>query len=424
MTGSWLNLAVALGLGLLIGLERERSKGVGPGRRTAGIRTFAMATLLGGMAVAAGGAVLLAVATGGVIVLAVVSAALARLRGEAADPGITTEIGLVAAPLLGGLAMHDMAGAAGLAVVIAVLFAAKAPLHGFVTRALSDAEVSDLLILAVATLVVWPLLPDRYLGPFDAVNPYRLWLLVVLVLALGAAGHVAVRWLGARHGLPIAGLAGGFVSSTATIGAMAGRAARDPRHMGPAVAAAALSTVATFVQMALVLLATSRATLLAMAPALLAGGVVAALYGLVFSLRAWREDAPADADVGRALSLRAAVILAALLGVMLIVAAAARHWFGEAAMVVATSLGGFADAHAAGIAMASLVASGQAAPADAVLPILAALSTNCVSKAVMAIGGGERGFATRTIGGIALSLGAAWVAAWALPAGLPGGVWR
>ena len=239
---------------------------------------------------------------------------------------------------------------------------------------------------------------------------------------------MAVRWLGARHGLPIAGLAGGFVSSTATIAAMAQRAARDPAHMGPAVAAAALSTVATFVQLALLLAATSRAALLAMAPALLAGGVVSALYGLVFALRALREEAAADADAGRAFSLRAAVLLAALLGVMLILAAAARQWFGEAAMVVAVALGGFADAHSAGIAMASLVASGQVVPADAVLPILAALSTNSVSKALMAVGAGVRGFALCTIGGIALSLAAAWAAAWLWPAGLPAGllagVWR
>ena len=186
--------------------------------------------------------------------------ALSYIRGHDEDPGLTTEIGLITTPLLGGLAMSDTLLASGLGVAVAVVFAAKTPLHGFVRRTLTAAEVTDGLVFAVATLLIWPQLPDRYLGPLQSLNPHSIWLLVILVLALGASGHVATRVLGARFGLPIAGLASGFVSSTATIGAMAGRAAKDPASMSAAVAAAAFSTVATFIQLALLLLTITRST--------------------------------------------------------------------------------------------------------------------------------------------------------------------
>ena len=268
LTSPWFNFPVALVVGLLLGLERERGKGEDPGRRPAGIRTFAIAALVGAIALHLGGIPLLAVATGGVVVLA----GLSYFRGRNPDPGSTTEIGLIAAPLLGGLAMSDPLLTAGLGAVVAVIFAVKALLHDFVTRVLTDSEVKDGLIFAVATLVIWPLLPDRGIGPMQALSPHSIWLRVVLILALGACGYVAIRALGARFGLPLAGLASGFVSSTATIGSMAGLVARDPASMNAAVAGAAFSTVATFVQMALLLMTLIEATLILLAPALAAGG--------------------------------------------------------------------------------------------------------------------------------------------------------
>src|SRR5512140_1201523 len=274
------NFAVALALGRLIGLERERTKGKGPTRRAAGIRTFALATLLGALAAHLGGAVLLAVATAAVAVMT----ALSYGRIHDADPGMTTEVGLVAAPLLGGVAMSDPLLASGLSVAVAVAFAAKTPLHSFTRDVLTAAEVQDGLVFAIATLVIWPLLPDRYMGPLQALNPHTVWLLVVLMLAIGACGHITTRALGARYGLPVAGLASGFVSSTATIGSMAGRAVKEPTSMKATVAGATLSTVATFLQMALVLLALDRPTLTLMTPALAAGGAAAALYGLGFTV--------------------------------------------------------------------------------------------------------------------------------------------
>ncbi len=403
----WFNFLVALGLGLLIGLERERTKGEGPTRRAAGIRTFALSALLGAIAVHLGGTLLLAIATAAVAGLA----ALSYLRGHGDDPGLTTAIGLLATPLLGGLAMSEPLLASGLGAAVAVLYAAKAPLHLFVTGVLTDAEVNDALLFAIATLVVWPQLPDRYLGPLHSLNPHSLWLLVVLVMAIGACGHAATRALGARYGLPVAGLASGFVSSIATINSMGARARKEPAAMNGAVAGAALSTVATFVQMALLLLVTSEPTLVLMAPALAAGGLAAALFAVVFTVGAVTSRDVADAAAGRAFSLPAALGLAGGMAVLLVGAAVLKDRLGEAGMLAGAALAGLVDTHSAAISIASLAASGTLAPHDAVLPILAAMTSNAMTKIVMAFGAGSGGFALRLVPGLILSTAAAWIVA-------------
>src|SRR6185436_5609850 len=120
--------------------------------------------------------------------------------------------------------------------------------HHFVREVLSQSELRSILIFAAATLVVGPVIPDRYIGPFSAINPRALWQVVILILAVSAAGDIAVRSLGVRFGLPLAGLASGFISRTATIAAMAARAAENPNLMRPAVASAVLSSLSTVVQ--------------------------------------------------------------------------------------------------------------------------------------------------------------------------------
>src|SRR5690606_31774355 len=118
------------------------------------------------------------------------------------DPGMTTEVSLLLTVVLGGMAMNQPAIAAGLAVSVAILLAAKEPLHGFVKDAVTRNELNDFLILAAATLIVLPLVPNAYIGPYDAINPRSLWLIVILVMLISALGHIALRLLGGRLGLP------------------------------------------------------------------------------------------------------------------------------------------------------------------------------------------------------------------------------
>jgi uncharacterized membrane protein (DUF4010 family) len=406
MTSPWLNFAVALSLGLLVGLERERSKGEGPDRRPAGIRTFALAALLGAICTHIGGVIVLSVAVAAIASLA----ALSYFRSREADPGLTTEVALITMPVLGGAAMSDTLLAAGLGAAIAVILAAKTPMHGFVKRVLTDDEVRSGLVLAIATFVIWPQLPDRYLGPYQAINPHSIWMLVLLVLAISACGHVATRALGTRFGLPVAGFASGFISSTATIGSMAGRAKKDPANMGPAVAGAAFSTAATFIQMAVVLFAVSRPTLVLMAPALAAGCITTAIYGLAFSFHRMTPGGDPATEAGRAFGVGPALALASIMTVMLLLAAVLKDWLGEAGMIIGATVAGFVDTHSAAISIASLVVSGKLPVQDASLPILAAMSANAIAKIAMATGLGSGAFVIRLVPGLILSMAAAWAA--------------
>ncbi|MGA8898605.1 MgtC/SapB family protein [Bradyrhizobium sp.] len=398
------SLAVALGIGLLIGAERERRKGSGPLRSPAGIRTFAAASLTGAVSFLAGGAVLFDIIAAGTIVLT----GIAYFRSRSSDPGLTTEIVLVLAVLLGGMATQKPGLAAGLAVVVTGLLAARTPLHRFARSALTETELEDALIFGGATLVVLPLLPDQPLGPFGALNPRSIWIIVVLIMAIGSAGHIAVRILGARAGLAITGFASGFVSSIATISSMGSRAVASPKMLSATVGGAVLSNTSTVIQMSALLAATSIPVLIDLSLPMVCAGVVVTAYGAVFTVLAFKQEEAEKLPPGRAFSLPKAVGLAAMLATIMLISASLREAFGESGLIVGAAVAGLADTHAAAVSAASFVAAGKMPPGDAVIPILAALSTNTISKIVAASANGSRAFAVRVVSGLILLIVGAW----------------
>jgi len=169
-----------VGRSLRIGVERERNKGSGPHRALSGIRTFAAAALAGVIAEILGGTLLIsAVALGTAALLAI-----AYYRTTTDDPGLTIEIAPLTTSLLGGFAIGNPTPVDASGVAVAILLAAKAPMHRFVRTVLNNYEVNDALILAAATFVVLPILPNRYLGPFNGFNPSIVWRLAVLLMAI------------------------------------------------------------------------------------------------------------------------------------------------------------------------------------------------------------------------------------------------
>jgi uncharacterized membrane protein (DUF4010 family) len=399
--------AVALGVGLLIGAERERRKGEGPSRGPAGIRSFAISSLAGAVAFSVGGQWLLSIVTVGVFALT----ALAYWQARSDDPGLTSEIALVLTVLLGGLSMQNPPLAAGLGVATTILLAVRLPLHHFVRSVLTRTEVTDVLIFAGATLIVLPLLPNRGLGPYSALNPYKIWIVVILVMGISAIGYMATRWLGPRYGLPITGLASGFISSTATIGAMGARVANSPAVLRPATAGAVLSMLATVIQLGLVLAAISASVLQVTAAPLICAALVAMGYGAVFTMQALQETTSNELPLGHAFSLTTTLFFALTLCVVLVGSAALQARFGERGIMIAAAVAGFVDAHSAAISVATLVSSGRMTPADAVLPILAGFSTNTVSKMILAGSSGGRRFAKRVLPGLIVTVFAAWAGA-------------
>lgn len=401
-------LAAALGVGLLVGLERERRKGQGHWRAAAGIRSFTLAALLGALsqwlaqALEQPALVLLGGATVGALALA------AYLRSAPRDPGLTTELALVTTYLLGVLCLTLPAWGAGGGALLALLLSARGRLHHFATQVLTDNELHDGLLLAALALVAVPLMPDRPLTWLGGVEPRRLAGLVLLILLLQAVGHVALRLFGARAGLVLTGFLSGFVSSTATVASMGSRAAHGDAPREAALAGALASTAATWVQMLLILLALSPPLAGQMLPAALAGlGLAACATWLALQAQAQRGGHTPTAPTGEVLRVREAAVVALLLGVATAFVGWAGRQLGDGGVLASAALAGLVDSHAGMAALASLVGAGSLDAATARWGVLAALGSNCLVRSLVAYSAAGARFAGPVAAALGLQLAAA-----------------
>lgn len=392
---------VALAVGLLIGMERERSHAR---ELPAGSRTFALLALVGAVAESLDPRLALG---GLVIVGALMTVAYFRTSDE--DPGTTTVIAAVVAYLLGALAYSRPAVAVAVAVIVTTLLWSKTRIHRFVRQILTEVEVEDAIKFFVVAFVVLPLLPDRDLGPYGQLNPEKLWLLVVLLTGIGWVGYIGVRALGPERGLLVTGLAGGFVSATATTATM-GRLARSGTEVRAPLAGALLASLATLIQLPIVLAVVNLDLLGRLVPAVLAAAfvlVVVAASVYWGAVRARQRDGadgdPVDAPpAGRPFALWPAVLLAAVLTFALLVGRWGADLLGPSGAVLAAGAAGLADAHAGAIAAAGLAASGAIDTGTALVAIAAALGSNLLVKTVLAVTAGGRRFGLGFAAGMAV----------------------
>lgn len=395
-------IAVACGVGLLVGIERERRKGSGPQRGAAGVRTFLIVALVGVLSAMTGGPVMpvmMALAVGALAVSA-------YRRDHSGDPGMTTEVALLATFLLGVLSASAPVLAAGIGALLAIALTAREWLHRFVRQRLSAQEIHDGLLLAACALVVLPLVPDRAIDPYGAFNPRTAWKFTVLVMSINALGYLAQRVLGARRGLPLAGLAAGFISSSAAHAALAARARAQPALRASALAGAAWSSVATFLQLMLVLAVVSPALLHPLLAPLLVALLVCTATALLLAVRSKDGTMPTAGPPGRVFRPQEALLIGGLIAVVLLVTTLGARWFGARYAVATVMLGGFADVHSATASAGMLCNGGALTPQRAALAIALAIAANAATKLTLAWRGGGLGFALRLAPGLLLSIAA------------------
>jgi uncharacterized membrane protein (DUF4010 family) len=390
MTAHLQPLALALAIGLLVGLERGwQSRSAPDGSRVAGFRTFGLLGLAGGTAA-------LLPATFGAILLA--AAALTLLIGYArtADHTDHSATGTIAGLLTLALGAYAAAGhqveAFAAAAIMVLLLAMRQQLHRFLAG-LTAAEVEAATRFAIVALVILPLMPDRAMGPLDAWNPRQLWMVIVLVLGLSFAGYVLARRVGPTRGLIATAAAGALVSSTAVTASYARRLRTPSPADGALVAGIA---VASAIMYARVLLLTALLAPFALAPITL----VALPAGLVAAALAWaavRRTPPAPPGealkLGNPLEFAPAIGLAAFVAILAVASRWAQQQFGDAGIAALLLLTGFADVDAAVITLAGLPA-GTLAPARAGLLLALPVVANMVLKAGLAlvIAGPRRGW--------------------------------
>lgn len=387
---------VACAIGLLLGFERERSH-----NRTlpAGSRSFALISLLGAVA-ATFGPWAVVVGLVGIAALMV----LAYFRTNEEDPGTTTEIAALVTYLLGALAYTQTVLAVALAVVVAGLLVSKGRIHRFARDIVTEVEMDDAIKFFVVAFVVLPLLPDQSMGPYGVLNPAKVWLLVVLLTGIGWLGYLGVRALGAERGLLVAGLAGGFVSATATTASM-GRLSRTSGLRAP-LASALAASLATFVQLLVVIGYVDPHVFRRLWPPVLAGALVLAGVAAYVYRGAVRDNQAASAGVadipaGRPFSLRPALILTGVLVFALLLGRWGADVLGPRGAVLAAFGAGLADAHAGSVAAASLAAKGDIPVTIALAAVAAALGSNLLVKIALAFSAGGRRFGLGFLAGMA-----------------------
>jgi len=388
-------LAVAIAIGLLIGLERGwKTRELVAGQRIAGVRTFTVVGLLGGLSA------LLAQATSAVT-LAASLIAMAALLGlnywnalqRDADLGSTTMMASLATYALGALAgFGELAPAGAAAVVLVAVLGVKEELHGFVAR-LSERELMAVIQLLAISVVLLPILPDQGYGPFQALNPYRIWWMVVLIAGLSFVGYVAVKLVGAQRGMMLTGLLGGLVSSTATTVNLArlAREAKDPAAQR-LLAASAVTANATMFPRVLVIVAVVAPALTAPLAWPLGLATLGAGVGALALLRLGGAPASGEGIQPRnPFELRLALQFAALLAAVMLLARALRAWAGDTGLYVLSVVSGLSDVDAISLSLGSMASSGEISGTVATAGIALGVAANTLVKpALVAVIGAPR----------------------------------
>jgi uncharacterized membrane protein (DUF4010 family) len=398
----FLQLAVALGLGLLVGLQRERMDSA-----IAGIRTFALITLFGALAAQLGRVFGGWVVAAGLLVVAafVVAGNLARISKGDADPGQTTEL---AAVLMYGIGAWVVVGAMPVAIAlggtVAVLLHMREPLHRFVER-IGEGDLKAIMQLVVIALVVLPILPDRAFGPYSVLNPYQIWWMVVLIVSLSLLGYVAYKLFGANAGTVLSGVLGGAISSTATTVTYARRSKEAPESSRLAALVVMIASTVVFVRLLVEIAVAAGDRFLELAPPLAAMLGVTVLLALAAWLAGRREKAEPPEPANPA-QLKSALVFGALYAAVLLAVAFAQERFGTAGLFTVAALSGLTDMDAITLSTARLVSGGGLDPATGWRAILLAALSNLVFKAGTVAVLGSR----RMLGRVAVLFGAALAA--------------
>jgi len=378
-----LRFAAALGLGVLLGLERERAK---TEASFAGVRTFGLLALAGGVAgflqwslALSGLALAIFAAVAGLVI---VSYAVTAQRGEL---GITTEVSALLSFLLGFLCVHGhVATAAGLAVASGAVLALKEWLHRLAGR-IETADVEATLKFAIVSLIILPLVPDQNFGPapLDVVNPYKIWLMVVLISGLNFASYLLVKVVGAEHGIGLTGLLGGLVSSTAVTLGFAQRSRQEPSQASPLALGILVAWTVMFFRVVVLVAAAHRGLVPRVALAMAAFGIPS--LGICWLL--WRRQRSANRATVSAgenpFELGEAIRFGLLFGVITFAAKAAQVYLGEAGLYLAGAIAGLTDVDAITLSMAQLARGDAASAEPAARTIVIAVASNTLFKAGM-----------------------------------------
>ena len=407
---TFMDLLIALAIGMLVGLQKERARSP-----LAGLRTFALVSVLGAVSA------LLSSQTGSWLIVAgllaitalMITGNVMMLRGGDTDPGQTTEVAVVLTFLVGALVVigpREVAIVVG--ATIAILLHLRDQLKGWVAR-LNDRDVRAVMQFVAISLIVLPILPDETYGPYDVLNPRQIWLMVVLIVGLNLAGYAAFRLTGARAGTALAGILGGVISSTATTMSYARLTRTAPGHTRAAVVIVWIASGVVFVRILI--------EISAVAPRFLstAAGPMAIMlvFFAVSSAAIWRSAAAPEEsplEPGNPSELKPAILFGALYAIVLLAVAAAQDVLGNVGLFGAAAISGLTDIDAITLSTSQLVTSAVVEEDTGWRLILVAAMSNMLFKLGLAASLGTPQMARRLalLFSLAVALGAGLIVLW------------
>ena len=396
-------LGEALALGLLVGIERYRGREPGE-KKSAGVRTFAIFCLLGALC----GIFAIPLITVATFTAVAALVLLGYHRAPEGSIGLTTEIAALLVFWIGFLLNSHEAAAISLGIVVTIFLASKRSLHHFVREQISEAEFDATLKFLAVVLVVYPILPDRALGPYGFFNPRSVWGLVILVSTISYSGYFLIRWLGTKRGLMLNSLVGGVVSTTAVTMTLADRARQTPEASRLMGALAVLANAAQGPRVLLLLWVVDRGLALRLAAPLLVMALVALIGTRVVAPRMAFEDAY-EVPLQNPYSVKPALRFALFFVAVLLVVAVANAELGDRGSLIASAIAGTGSVSAVALSVSKLSSQQALSPSIAALSVVVAVATNSIAKLVLAWVNGTRRMALWLGGGLLTMLAVAFL---------------
>jgi len=361
----------SLAIGLLIGLERERS----PGSR-AGLRTFALVAMFGTLAAMLSEKATPWLLLGGLFIVGLMMvAAYSRVKDDSADPGTTTIAAILVCYGLGASVWYGNGTLAiMLAIITTVLLYFKAELHG-ITEKLSRRDLISMLQFGVLTFIVLPILPDKNMGPYEALNPYQIWLMVVLISGVSLVGYVALQLIGQRHGA-VLGLFGGLVSSTATTLVYARRSMENESFTNLAVTVILIANLTVLLRLTILAAAASPVILPQLLPVLGCGflsGAAVMIFGWRKLSQQYEVTLP---EIKNPAEIRAAAAFGLIYGSVLLFSAWLSDIAGSSGLYAVALVSGLTDTAAITLSSLHFYEHGKLEAAQAITAISLAFISN------------------------------------------------
>lgn len=392
-------LITALGIGLMIGVVRERRHA--PNSTGAGIRTHALISILGAVSWVLG-----LIPFTVTLVIVGIFAISSYYYTAHKDPGLTGEVTIILNFILAAFARENIPYAAGLGVLCAILIQAKNFLHRLTRELITEQELSDGLLLLASAIIVMPILPEKPIDKWGVLKPDTIWRIVILVMASGMLGHIAQRTLGVKLGLPIAGFFSGFASSTAATASMGHKVKEDHKLLSPAAASALMANLASLFLYMGIIAAVSQKLFNAMFVSFLGSSVFLGLVAGFLLLRYKPQKEDSKKTSGKTFKLSHAIFISGVIAGVSLLAAWLNELYGSTGALLTLILVAMAELHAAAVSLGQLADNEAFNLFTAKWGAIGILTSSALAKVILAyFSGGKQFCLLVSVGLVAMVLG-------------------